>query len=307
MWASLLAIKIADPKVLSQLLTTSHPQTLGFSIQLGETMHIVTPPQTIIDLTPFNPFGRFTNGRPQVPDHLIERMKLVTTEEAWGVLSEHGYHWQFEGNWFQTHPDRILVGRAVTAMMLPYRPDLHEVIESTGQAEGRIGGQNSWVIDTLESGDVMVVDMHGKIKDGTFVGDNLSTSVQTRTQAGAIIDGGIRDYQGVRQLTDVAFFCRGLHPTAIADLTLAGINMPIRIGEATVLPGDVVLGTPTGVIFIPPHLVQEVVERSEDIRVRDEFGKYCLQAGLYTPGQIDRVWTADIEADFQKWLENQGL
>jgi regulator of RNase E activity RraA len=270
-------------------------------------MHIVSPPETIIALTKLSPFDRFADGRPYVPDDLIERMKMVTTEEAWGVLRKHGFHWQFEGNWFQTHPERILVGRAVTAMMLPYRPDMHEAVEAAGQAEGRIGGQNSWVIDTLEPGDVMVVDMRGKIKDGTFVGDNLATSVQARTQAGAIIDGGIRDYQGVRQLGDVAFFCRGLHPTAIADLTLASINIPIRIGEATVLPGDVVLGTPTGVIFIPPHLAQEVVERSEDIRVRDEFGKWCLAEGLYTPGQIDRVWTADIEADFQKWLVNRPL
>jgi regulator of RNase E activity RraA len=176
------------------------------------------------------------------------------------------------------------------------------LVEETGKADGRIGGQNSWVIDTLEPDDVMVIDMFGKVKDGTFVGDNLATSVRTRTHAGAILDCGIRDFQGVRELEDVAFFCRGLDPTAIADVTLAGINIPIRIGGTTVLPGDVVLGTPTGVIFIPSQLVQEVVERSEDIRVRDEFGKYCLRQGLYTPGEIDRVWSEEIEADYQKWL-----
>ena len=230
-------------------------------------------------------------------------MKLVTTEQAWGVLRGHGYHNQFEGNWFRTHPDRILVGRAVTAMMVPRRPDLHELVEEMGRAEGRVGGHNSWVIDTLKPGDVMVIDLFGKIRDGTFVGDNLGTSLQARTRTGAVIDGGIRDFQGVSKLTDVAIFCRGLHPTAIADTTLVGINIPIRIGEATVLPGDVVLGTPTGVIFIPPHLVQEVVEKSEDIRMRDRFGKKCLREGRYTPGQIDRDWTKEIEDDYQNWLQ----
>jgi 4-hydroxy-4-methyl-2-oxoglutarate aldolase len=264
-------------------------------------MHIVAPPQTITELTRLNPFDRFPDGRPHIPDDLIERLKLVTTEEAWSVLRKHRYHYQFEGNWFRTHPDQILVGRAVTAMMVPMRPDLHDLVEETGQGEGRIGGQNSWVIDTLEPGDVMVVDIFGKIKDGTFVGDNLSTSLRARTRAGAVIDGGIRDYQGVSQLSDLAIFCRGLHPTAIADATLAGINLPIRIGEATVLPGDAVLGTPTGVIFIPPHLIQEVVERSEDIRVRDRFGKQRLREGRYTPGEIDREWSEEIEADFQIW------
>lgn len=268
-------------------------------------MHIVNPRESVERLTRLNPFDRFPDGRPRVPDDLIERMKLVTTEEAWGVLRKHGYHYQFEGNWFRTHPDRVLVGRAVTAMMVPRRPDLHDLVEEMGREEGRIGGQNSWVIDTLLPNDVMVVDMFGKVKDGTFVGDNLSTSVRTRTQAGAVIDGGIRDFSGVSQLTDVAFFCRGLHPTAITDVTLAGINIPIRIGEATVLPGDVVLGTSTGVTFIPAHLAQEVVERSEDIRVRDEFGKMCLREGRYTPGEIDRAWSEAIEADYQAWLQSR--
>ncbi len=267
-------------------------------------MQIVNPPASLIQLTRLNPFDRFPDGRPHVPGDLIERMHLVTTEEAWAVLRDHGYDRQFESGWFQTHPERILVGRAVTAMMVPHRPDLHDLIQEMGENEGRIGGHNSWVIDTLEPGDVMVVDMRGKVKDGTFVGDNLSTSVMHRTHAGAVIDGGIRDYQGIRQLQNVAFYCRGMDPTPIADVTLVGINIPIQIGGATVMPGDVVLGTPVGVSFIPPHLVQEVVERSEDVRVRDEFGKLRLHEGKYTPGEIDvPVWEEHIEADYQEWLK----
>lgn len=268
-------------------------------------MHIVNPRESIEKLTRESSFERFPDGRPCVSDDLLERMKLVTTEEAWGTLRRNGYHRQFVANWFRTHPDRVLVGRAVTAMMVPHRPDLHNLVEEMGKEEGRIGGQNSWVIDTLEPNDVMVVDMFGKIKDGTFVGDNLATSLQTRTRAGAVIEGGIRDYAGISQLTDVNIFCRGLDPTAILDVTLAGINIPIRIGEVTVLPGDVVLGTHTGVIFIPAHLAQEVVERSEDVRVRDEFGKLRLSQGKYTPGEIDRAWSEPIEADFQEWLKSR--
>ena len=139
----------------------------------------------------------------------------------------------------------------------------------------------------LKLGDVMVVDIFGKIKDVTVIGDNLGTAIRTRTRAGAVIDGGIRDYQGLIQLTDVNFYMRGVDPTAIADVTLAGINIPIRINGVTVMPGDIVLGTPSGVLFIPPHLVQEVVEQSEGIRVRDEFGKMRLEEGKYTSGEID--------------------
>jgi 4-hydroxy-4-methyl-2-oxoglutarate aldolase len=266
-------------------------------------MNILTPKEIVSELTRLNPFDRFPDGRPHVPDHLLDGLKEATTEQAWGVLRHHGYNFQFEGNWFQTHPDKILVGRAVTAAMLPYRPDYHDLVQETGVAQGRIGGQNSWVIDTLVEGDVLVVDMFGKVKNGTFVGDNLSTSIQMRTKRGAIFDGGIRDYQGIRELTDCAIFCRGVDPTAIADMTLAGVNMPIRIGQATVLPGDIVLGTPTGVIFIPPHLVEEVVQTAGDIGLRDKWGKYSLSIGAYTPGEIDvPTWREDIEAEYQKWL-----
>jgi 4-hydroxy-4-methyl-2-oxoglutarate aldolase len=265
--------------------------------------------EDLVELTELNPFERFASGRPRVPDDLIERMKLVTTEEAWGVLRKHGYHRQFAGNWLETHPGTITVGRAVTAQFLPHRPDYHDAIQKAGLAEGRgsIGGQNSWVIETLELNDVMVVDIFGKVKDGTVIGDNLGTAVRSRTRAGAVIDGGIRDYQGLVQLENVNFYVRGLDPTAIADVTLAGINIPIRIGDVTVLPGDVVLGTPTGVIFIPSHLAQEVVERSEAIRVRDDFGKLRLGEGRYTSGEIDvPVWREDIEADFQEWVKMRG-
>lgn len=267
-------------------------------------MHIQPSREDMIALTTLNPFARFDDGRPRVPDDLLERMKLVTTEEAWGVLRKHGYHRQFAGHWLETHPGKITVGRAVTAQFLPHRPDYHDVVQKAGLAEGRgeIGGQNSWVIESLQRHDVMVVDIFGKVKDGTVVGDNLGTAVRSRTRAGAVIDGGIRDYQGLVQLEDVNFYMRGMDPTAIADVTLAGLNIPIRIDEATVLPGDVVLGTPTGVIFIPPHLAQEVVEESEEIRVRDEFGKLRLAEGKYSSGEIDvPTWREDIEADFQAW------
>jgi regulator of RNase E activity RraA len=270
------------------------------------TMRIQPAREDLVEMTRLNPFERFPDGRPRVPDELLERMRLVTTEEAWGVLRNHGYHRQFEGRWMETHPGTITVGRAVTAQFVPHRPDYHDMVQQAGLAEGRgtIGGQNSWIIETLRLGDVMVVDIFGKIKDGTVVGDNLGTAVRSRTRAGAVIDGGIRDYQGLVQLEDVNFYIRGVDPTAIADVTLAGLNIPIRIGGVTVLPGDVVLGTPTGVIFIPPHLAQEVVERSEAIRVRDEFGKQRLAEGKYTSGEIDvPTWREDIEADFVAWKQ----
>jgi 4-hydroxy-4-methyl-2-oxoglutarate aldolase len=270
---------------------------------------IFNSPERIAALTPLNQYERFADGRPRVPDEILERMRYVTNDEAWGVVERgHNYHFQFEGHWVNLHPERVLVGRAVTVRMVPLRPDLQGVVEGKGAAEGRSGGQNTWVIDTLLSGDVLVVDLFGKVEDGTFIGDNLGTAIAARAGTGIVVDGGIRDLERVYQLPDFNVFCRGVHPSAILDVTLAEVNGPIRIGAATVMPGDIVLGAREGVTFVPPHLAEEVVGRSEDVRQRDVFGKSRIAEGIYTSGQIDvPTWAEEIEADYVTWCAEQGL
>jgi 4-hydroxy-4-methyl-2-oxoglutarate aldolase len=270
---------------------------------------IFNSPERITALTPLYQDERVADGRPRVPDEILERMHHVTNDEAWGVVERgHNYHFQFEGNWVNLHPDHVLVGRAVTVRMVPLRPDLHGVVERVGAAEGRSGGQNTWVIDTLLPGDVLVVDLFGKIEDGTFIGDNLGTAIAARAGTGLVVDGGIRDLERVYQLPDFNVFCRGVHPSAILDVTVVEVNGPVRIGNATVMPGDVVLGAREGVTFVPPHLAEEVVGRSEDVRQRDVFGKRRIAEGIYTSGQIDvSIWAEEIEADYIGWCAEQGL
>lgn len=265
---------------------------------------IFNSPERVSALTSAYAAARLPDGRPNVPDDILRRMREVTNDEAWGVVERgHNYHFQFEGDWHNLHPDRVLVGRAVTVRMVPYRPDFHEVVQAEGERDGRSGGQNTWVIDTLRPGDVLVVDLFGKIEDGTFIGDNLGTAIAARAGTGLVVHGGIRDYERVRQLENFNVFCRGVHPSAILDVTLAEVNGPLRIGNATVMPGDVVLGTREGVSFIPAHLAEEVVIRSEDVRQRDVFGKSRIADGIYTSGQIDvSTWHDDIEADYQAWV-----
>jgi 4-hydroxy-4-methyl-2-oxoglutarate aldolase len=268
---------------------------------------IFNSPERVAALTPLFPGDRIADGRPRVPDDILERMRSVTNDEAFGVIERgHDYNFQFEGDWVNLHPDRVLVGRAVTARFVPLRHDFHGVVEGEGAATGRSGGQNTWIIDELLPGDVLVVDLWGKIEDGTFIGDNLGTAIQRRAGTGLVVHGGIRDLERVRQLDGFNVFCRGVHPTAIFEATLAEVNGPIRIGNATVMPGDVVLGTREGVTFIPPHLAEEVVTRSEDVRERDVFGKGRIAEGIYTSGQIDvSVWADEIEADFQDWISRR--
>jgi regulator of RNase E activity RraA len=267
-------------------------------------MHIIPDQSWLVELTPLWTGERFPSGRPRVPDSVLKRLQTATTEQAWGVLRGKGYHRQFAGGWMETHPGTVLVGRAVTSVFFPHRPDFDQVVVDAGAREGNTAGdkQNSWIIDTLTAGDVMVTDIFGKIENGTVVGDNLGTAVASRTGVGAVIDGGVRDLQGLAELSGVNFFCRGADPTAILDVTLGGINVPVRIGPVTVLPGDVVLGTRTGVMFIPPHLAERVADVAEDVAIRDVFGKMRLAEGTYGSADIDvGTWAPHIEEDFVQW------
>ena len=262
----------------------------------------------IIQLTPLWTGERFADGRPRVSDDIVRRMQRVTTEEAWSVLWRAGYHFQFEGNWTRLHPERVLVGRAVTGVFVPHRPDLHDYLMEYGhEREGRIGAMNSWVIETLVKDDVIVIDLCGKVYEGTYSGANLSTAIASRTRRGQVIYGGIRDAQQIIEIDDFATFCRGFDPTPIRNVTLVGMNVPCRIGDAVCLPGDVVLGTLTGVLFIPPHLAEEVVQHSERTHLRESFSHQRLRDGIYNSSQMDTKWTEAIEADFEEWRKTHRI
>ncbi len=246
---------------------------------------------------------RFPDGRPRVPNDIIDRMENVSIEEAWGVLRGEGYHNQFEGDWMMIHDDVPVVGRAVTAHYMPSRPGLNQRILDRGHANGRIGPSNSWPIDALVEGDVYVADGFGKVIDGTLIGDNLGNSIFANSGNGVVFDGGLRDLEGLQKIDGFNAFVRGWDPSYIVGMMLTGLNVPVRIGRATVLPGDVVLAKREGVIFIPAHLAEEVVISSEIVSLRDEFGHQRLREGKYTPGQIDTRWSDDIKTDFLDWLD----
>ena len=246
---------------------------------------------------------RYDDGRPKVPDRLLERAKNISIEEAWGVLRNEGYENQFEGNWKMIHEDVPIVGRALTAQYMPARADMAEAIKKQGEADGRIGSSNSWPIDELQMGDVYVADGYGKIVDGTLIGDNLGNSIYAKSGNGVVFDGSLRDLGGLSKIEGFNAFVRGWDPSFIKDMMLGGLNTPIRIGRATVLPGDVVLAKREGVIFIPAHLAEKVITNAEFIALKDQYGHQMLREGKYTPGQIDTRWTDEIKQNFLAWLD----
>ena len=249
---------------------------------------------------------RFADGRPKVSDDLLVRLNDVTADEAWDILQDAGYRNQFEPGWKVINPGNRLVGRVVTAVFLPRRPDVDSMIQANGKKEQRVGGENSWVIDILQPADVLVVDLFGKIRYGTFAGDNLSTAIFAKSHNGLIVNGAVRDVTGIEEIKGFQVYVRGVDPSALEGTMLMGINVPIRIGAVTVMPGDVVLGDAEGLTFIPPQLAEKVAGDTEMTHLVDEWGHKMLREGKYTPGEIDGEWTRDMVEQFNRWLEQKG-
>lgn len=236
----------------------------------------------MIEYTKKNPYTRFEDGRPKVPDDVIEKCKGLSVEEIWSILPGEGYRFQYEGGFEILHPGAKLIGRAVTAQFMPARPDVTDVSEKD---KPKNVPAHQRVIDTLQEGDVLVADLFGKVDGGTIAGDNLAAAIWSATKRGMVVDGGIRDKEGIHPMPIQVYF-RGSHPSAIRDVMLTGYNVPVRIGQATVLPGDLVFADRTGVYFVPPHLIQKILDRAEETHIHDEWTKEKFMTGKYKSSDL---------------------
>lgn len=260
--------------IAAEFLVPAHAQILRLSRE------------QMIKYTAQNPFDRFPDGRPKVDDALLERVKGLSLEEAWGILLNKGYRHQYAGWDFQVlHPGKKLVGRALTAQYLPMRPDLAEVVAADAKAEGFPRGENQKVIDRLQVNDVPVIDLMGATMGHNFGSSNLHAAIYGLTHTGAVVDGTVRDIEGIAELPTQVYFKKA-HPAAVTEVTVVGINIPIKVGEAVVLPGDVVLGDREGVIFIPPHLVKEIVDAADRVHIHDDWTIQKFLTGKYKASEL---------------------
>src|SRR3989440_3276180 len=244
------------------------------------------PKQELIDYTAKNPFDCLPDGRPKVPDDMIARARAMSSEEVWAVLPGKGFNNQYADGFQVLHPGKTLVGRAFTVQFMPVRSDVDDIAQAKAKARGIARLMNQTAIDMLQPGDVLVVDLFGKKVNGTIVGDNLFYYVMKATNGGGlVVDGSIRDLNGISEIDMPAYF-RSADPTPIGNVMLTGINLPVRIGGVTVMPGDLVFGDREGVYFIPPQAVKDILDRADEIHIHDEWTKKKFDEGKYKSSEI---------------------
>jgi 4-hydroxy-4-methyl-2-oxoglutarate aldolase len=262
--------------------------------------------QELVDYTAQQSFDRFPDGRPKIPANLLERARELSAEDIWATMQQKGFNNQYADGFKVLHPGKPLVGRAFTVQFMPLRSDVDEIAKTKAKSHGLSGLGNQVAIDMLQPGDVLVVDLFGKKVNGTIVGDNLFHYLIKATGGGGlVVDGSIRDLDGISEIDLPAYF-RGVDPTPIGNVMLTGINIPIRIGETTVMPGDLVVGDREGIYFIPPQLVQEVLDRADEIHVHDEWTKKKFDEGKYKSSEIyPSPKDPKLKEEYQEYLKKR--
>lgn len=244
---------------------------------------------------------RLPDGRPRVPDALLKRLEKVTIEDAFTFLERKGYYCQFENfstlygsGWLIIHPEKEMIGRVLTAQYMPMRFDFDDYLQEVGQKQDIAKVTNALPVNSLSEGDIYVADGYGKIADGgTLIGDNVAKSIYNNSKNGVIFNGSVRSLEAIADIDGFNGWIRGVDPSSISRMVCSSVNAPIRIGRVTVLPGDVVIARRSGVVFIPPHFVEEIIISVELGPLRRQFNEQ------------KRAGTINENVEFRDWLNSQ--
>ena len=218
--------------------------------------------------------------RVAVTDAQLEELAEYQLENIWGSMGPYR-DTNYARGFKTTQPGKRIVGRALTMRFLPSRPDLDTAARAL--AEEADWDRRFYIRagEEAKPNDVVVVDLGGA-NGGNFFGDITALGIKMRGVRGVIIDGGTRDLAELQaeDFSDFPVFARFF---SVAPNTWVGTewNVPIRVGGATVVPGDIVVADEGGVLFVPPQLVADVLEKCRARTTREEFERGVVRSKKY--------------------------
>ncbi|MBB3664560.1 2-keto-4-pentenoate hydratase/2-oxohepta-3-ene-1,7-dioic acid hydratase in catechol pathway/regulator of RNase E activity RraA [Prauserella sediminis] len=227
----------------------------------------------------------------ELTDEIRAKLQKVAVATLSAQLRKHGYN-QLSIDGVRTNkPGNKLIGRARTLRFVPAREDLFR---------NHGGGYNAQkrTFDSLESGDVLVVEARGERGSGT-VGDILALRAQVLGAAGIVTDGGVRDYTTVADL-QIPTFSNGPHPAVLGRKHVPwDSDITVACGGATVQPGDVIVGDDDGVLVIPPELLDDVLDAALEQEAEEEWIAARVAEGAAVDGlyPLTGEWRRRYEAE----------
>lgn len=206
-----------------------------------------------------------------VPDDVIEQLKGVSIPTISGILRRLGYGNTFLSGVLPRTSVQSLVGRAFTGRALPTREDV-------AKRQAGAVSLHRQAFETIRAGDVLVIDARGDMR-ARVTGDILATRLRYRGAAGLITDGSIGDLAAM-QAVGLPVYSRGLTPVSFGELhVMADLNVPIACAGVLILPGDIVVADPEGVIAIPQGVAADVAAAGLEAERRDAFSRSKVEAG----------------------------
>ena len=215
--------------------------------------------------------GNFGIEPTPVPDDVLERLKRVSTPTISLVLRRLGYRNAFLSGVAPRTPLQNFAGRAFTARAVPTREDVARTQAGASSLHRR-------AFETIRAGDVLVIDARGDTR-ARVTGDILATRLKRRGAAALVTDGAIGDLAAM-QTVGLPLYSRGVTPVSFGELhVMADLNVPISCAGVLIMPGDILVGDPEGVMAIPQAAAAEVAEAGLETDRRDGFSREKVEAG----------------------------
>jgi 4-hydroxy-4-methyl-2-oxoglutarate aldolase len=131
--------------------------------------------------------------------------------------------------------------------------------------------------EVAKAGDVIVIDAAG-FPNMAILGDLLCLLCKTKGIEGVVLDGGVRDIEGIREL-GYPVFAKGIIPTGPLKDSPGSINVPIQCGGQPVIPGDLIVGDMDGVVVVPRTRIEEVLQKGRAIVDKEEKMRERIKKG----------------------------
>lgn len=203
---------------------------------------------------------------PRLPESIIEGFREFVSADVSDVLNR---LYAISGELRNLSNDKELLGSACTVKVYP--------------------GDNLMVhkvLDIAKPGDVVVVDCGGAMTNAVL-GDLVASKAMHRGIAGFIIDGAIRDIEGVRE-TGLPVFARGVTPFGPLHRGPGEINTPVCCGGVVVNPGDIIRADATGTAVVPRDHAAETLSRLQCNKQREAEYSENVKRGIFSNAWVDK-------------------
>lgn len=218
--------------------------------------------------------------RVAVTDAQLDQLKKLPLESIWGAIRGLGYINCYQAGLQSTRPKERLVGRALTIRYLPRRPDLEQAMRQLAKEGDWPLGYNVRAAEEVKPGDVIVADLGGELASGVFFGDISALGAQMKGARGVVLWGSTRDRMELEEMPGFPVLAAGFDPN-IATQQGVDWNVPIRVGGATVLPGDIVVADNEAVLFFPTSIAAQVIERATRQAEQEDYERKLVREKTY--------------------------